>query len=53
MTYMEIRPLDVKDRARLVGLYFRLSGGWSEPRVLDRSPSGSADPLLLIVAERI
>lgn len=44
-------PLGVADRARMVGLYFRLSGGWTEPEVLDRSPAG-ADPLVLVVARR-
>jgi SAM-dependent methyltransferase len=44
-------PLGVEDRARMVALYFRLSGGWSEPEFLDRSPAG-ADPLVLVVARR-
>jgi SAM-dependent methyltransferase len=44
-------PLDVPDRARLVGVYFRLSGGWTEPEILDRSPP-VGDPLALIVARR-
>ncbi|MEW6268793.1 MAG: methyltransferase domain-containing protein [Thermodesulfobacteriota bacterium] len=44
-------PLDMEDRARLVGVYFRLAGGWSEPDLLDRSPAG-ADPLWLVVARR-
>ena len=44
-------PLDVADRARLVGVYFRLAGGWEEPVVVDRSPEG-ADPLVLVVARR-
>jgi len=44
-------PLDVPDRARLVGVYFRLSGGWTEPEILDRSPP-VGDPLVLIVARR-
>lgn len=43
--------LDMADRARWVGVYFRLAGGWSEPVVLDRSPAG-ADPLWLVVARR-
>jgi hypothetical protein len=45
------QPLDVPDRARLVGLYFRLSGGWTEPEILDRSPE-TGDPLSLIVARK-
>lgn len=45
------QPLDVVDRARLVGTYFRLSGGWTVPETLDRSPA-AGDPLLLIVASR-
>lgn len=44
-------PLDVADRARLVGSYFRLSGGWTVPLIVDRSPA-VGDPLLLIVAGR-
>jgi SAM-dependent methyltransferase len=44
-------PLDVSDRARLVGVYFRLSGGWTDPEILDRSPK-SGDPLSLIVARK-
>lgn len=43
--------MDMADRARWVGVYFRLAGGWSEPVVLDRSPAG-ADPLWLVVARR-
>ena len=43
--------MDMADRARWVGGYFRLAGGWSEPVVLDRSPAG-ADPLWLVVARR-
>jgi len=43
--------LDMADRARWVGVCFRLAGGWSEPVVLDRSPVG-ADPLWLVVARR-
>ncbi|MBM4244825.1 MAG: class I SAM-dependent methyltransferase [Deltaproteobacteria bacterium] len=44
--------LDMADRARWVGVYFRLAGGWSVPEVLDRSPAG-ADPLWLVVARRV
>lgn len=43
--------LEMADRARWVGLYFRLAGGWSAPEIVDRSPSG-ADPLWLVVARR-
>lgn len=43
--------LDMQDRARWVGVYFRLAGGWAEPVVVDRSPSG-ADPLWLVVVRR-
>lgn len=43
--------MDMRDRARWVGMYFRLAGGWSEPVLLDRSPVG-ADPLWLVVARR-
>jgi len=44
--------LEMADRARWVGVYFRLAGGWSEPLVLDRSPHG-ADPLWVVVARRV
>jgi SAM-dependent methyltransferase len=44
-------PLDVPDRARLVGIYFRLSGGWTEPEIVDRSPP-VGDPLTVILARR-
>lgn len=43
--------LEMADRARWVGVYFGLAGGWSEPAVEDRSPVG-ADPLWLVVARR-
>jgi hypothetical protein len=43
--------LDMPDRARWVGVYFRIAGGWSEPVLLDRSPVG-ADPLWLVIARR-
>jgi len=43
--------LEMADRARWVGVYFRLAGGWSSPEIVDRSPSG-ADPLWLVVARR-
>lgn len=45
------QALDLEDRARLVGAYFRLAGGWTAPEVMDRSPAG-ADPLLVVVARR-
>jgi SAM-dependent methyltransferase len=43
--------LEMEDRARWVGVYFRLAGGWSKPVLVDRSPVG-ADPLWLVVARR-
>lgn len=43
--------LDMEDRARWVGVYFRLAGGWGEPVAVDRSPVG-ADPLWLVVVRR-
>ena len=43
--------MDMADRARWVGVYFRLAGGWSEPVLTDRSPVG-ADPLWVVVARR-
>lgn len=43
--------LDMPDRARWVGVYFRLADGWSVAEVHDRSPAG-ADPLWLVVARR-
>jgi SAM-dependent methyltransferase len=45
------QALDMEDRARLVGVYFRLAGGWTEPVVMDRSPAG-ADPLWVVAARR-
>jgi SAM-dependent methyltransferase len=44
--------LDMVDRARWVGVYFRLAGRWSEPQIIDRSPPG-ADPLWLVVARPV
>jgi len=44
-------PLDMPDRARLVGMYFRLVNGWSEPELIDRSPVG-ADPLWVVAVRR-
>jgi hypothetical protein len=46
------QSLSMHDRVPLVGGYFVLSGGWDEPRVLDRSPE-SADPLLVIYSRRL
>lgn len=46
------QSISMEDRVRLVGAYFTLSGGWDEPRVIDRSPP-DADPLLLISAHRL
>ena len=43
--------LDMADRARWVGVYFRLAGGCSEPVVLDSSPAG-ADSVWRVVARR-
>ncbi len=43
--------MDMADRARWVGVYFRLAGGWSEVVLVDRSPV-AADPLWLVVARR-
>jgi len=37
------------ERAGLVASYFRGAGGYAEPEILDRSPSG-ADPLWIIAA---
>lgn len=45
------QALQMDDRARLVGVYFRLAGGWTAPRLVDRSPAG-ADPLWVVVAEK-
>ncbi len=39
------------ERLEVVKQYFRLAGGYTEPRVLDRSPTG-ADPLWIVMAER-
>lgn len=44
-------PLDTADRARLVGAYVRLAGGFAAPAVLDRSPA-AADPLVVVTAQR-
>lgn len=46
------QSMSMHDRVPLVGGYFVLSGGWDEPRVLDRSPEG-ADPLLVIWSRRL
>jgi hypothetical protein len=35
-----------------VGIYFRLSGGWTEPEIVDRSPP-VGDPLTVILARRL
>jgi len=43
--------LEMADRARWVGVYFRLAGGWCAPSLVDRSPVG-ADPLWVVVARR-
>ena len=45
------QSMSMHDRVPLVGGYFVLSGGWGEPRVIDRSPEGS-DPLLVIWSRR-
>ncbi len=45
------QALSMDDRVRLVGSYFVLSGGWEEPRFVDRSPP-DADPLIAIYARR-
>jgi len=45
------QSLSMEDRLRLVGSYFVLSGGWEEPRFVDRSPP-DADPLIAIYARR-
>jgi len=43
--------LEPRDRLQLIAAYFALSGGWSLPRVFDRSPRG-ADPLWVVAAMR-
>jgi SAM-dependent methyltransferase len=40
------------ERPRLVAEYLRLSGGFAEPEILDRSPR-EADPLWIVSARRI
>ena len=46
------QSLSMEDRLRLVGSYFVVSGGWEEPRFVDRSPS-DADPLIAIYARNV
>jgi SAM-dependent methyltransferase len=46
------QSMSMHDRVPLVGGYFVLSGGWDEPRVIDRSPEG-ADPLHVIWSRRL
>jgi len=46
------QALEMDERARLVAAYFALSGGWTKPRYLDRSPPG-ADPLQVVFAARM
>ena len=45
------QTLDMAERARLVGTYFELAGGWEPPQCLDRSPA-NADPLWVVCARR-
>lgn len=46
------QALPPQERVRLVGSYFAIVPGWSDPLVIDRSPA-HADPLWLIAAQRI
>jgi SAM-dependent methyltransferase len=46
--------LDDRGHAELVGLYFRLSGAFGQPRAHDLSPNpGRTDPLFAVVAEAL
>lgn len=45
------QSIEPQERMRLIGAYFQFARGWSEPRVLDRSPE-NADPLWIVYATR-
>ncbi|GAB4321442.1 MAG: class I SAM-dependent methyltransferase [Dehalococcoidia bacterium] len=46
--------LDLRGRAELIGLYFRLSGRFGPARAYDLSPApGQSDPLIAVVAEAV
>lgn len=48
------QALDMRGRAELIGLYFRLSGRFGSPRAYDLSPAaGRSDPLVAVVAEAL
>jgi SAM-dependent methyltransferase len=42
-----------RDHADLIGLYFRLSEGFGQPRAYDLSPGPGSDPLYAVVANRL
>ncbi len=41
------------ERADLIGLYFRLSGAFGQPRAYDISPGPGTDPMVVVVAESL
>ena len=45
--------LDHRERADLIGLYFRLSGSFGPVRAIDLSPGPGGDPLVVVVAEAL
>jgi SAM-dependent methyltransferase len=46
------QSIEPQERTRLIGAYFQFARGWTEPRVIDRSPE-NADPLWIVYATRL
>ncbi len=44
--------LDGMGKMQLVGQYFKQTGQWTEPELLDRSPSPGSDPLWAVIARK-
>ena len=49
------KALSDGDRAKLIGAYFRRSGGWGNPEALDITPrvGGYSDPVYVVSAEKV
>jgi SAM-dependent methyltransferase len=47
------RALGSRDHAELIGLYFRLAGGFEQPQAYDISPGAGSDPMFVVVGKKL
>lgn len=47
------RALNSRDHAELIGLYFRLAGGFAQAQAYDISPGAGSDPMFVVVGRKL